>query len=129
MNKINSYRDLIVWQKSIDLVEKIYSLLKSFPDDERFGLISQMKRSSISIPSNIAEGFGLSSKNYVRFLRISRGSLHELETQLMIAIRLNFMKQNAEIENLMGQIGKILTSIINKIQVSNTNPQSLTPNS
>ena len=129
MNKINSYRDLIVWQKSIDLVEKIYSLLKSFSDDERFGLISQMKRSSISIPSNIAEGFGQSSKNYVRFLRISRGSLHELETQLMIAIRLNFMRQNAEIENLMEQIGKILTSIINKIQISNTNPQSLTPNS
>ena len=69
---VNSYKELIVWQKSIILVGKIYSLTKKFPNDERFGLISQLNRASVSIPANIAEGWGRESrKNYIQFLRIS----------------------------------------------------------
>lgn len=85
MSQIKSYKELIVWQKSMVLVSDIYKVSASFPDSEKFGLTSQMRRASVSIPSNIAEGWGrLSRKNYIQFLRISRGSLFELETQLLI---------------------------------------------
>ena len=77
------YRDLLVWQKAMDLVEEIYSLTEDFPDQEIFGLTQQIKRAAISIPSNIAEGQGQSSKKaFNRFLIIAQGSLNELETQL-----------------------------------------------
>jgi four helix bundle protein len=80
---MKSYRDLIVWQKSMSLVTEVYKLTRQLPDEERFGLISQIKRSSVSIPSNIAEGYGRNYRNdYIRFLQISRGSLYECQTQL-----------------------------------------------
>jgi len=83
MIALKSYKELIVWQKSMTLVKELYKLTESFPENEKFGLTSQMRRASISIPSNIAEGWGrLSRKNYIQFLRISRGSLFELETQI-----------------------------------------------
>ena len=73
-NKINSYKDLIVWQKSIALVTEIYKLTKTFPAEEKFGIVNQLNRAVESIPANIAEGWGReSSKNYLQFLRISRG--------------------------------------------------------
>ncbi len=73
-NKINSYKDLIVWQKSIALVTEIYKLTKTFPAEEKFGIVNQLNRAVVSIPANIAEGWGReSSKNYLQFLRISRG--------------------------------------------------------
>lgn len=73
-NKINSYKDLIVWQKSIALVTEIYKLTKAFPAEEKFGIVNQLNRAVVSIPANIAEGWGReSSKNYLQFLRISRG--------------------------------------------------------
>jgi four helix bundle protein len=76
---MKSYRDLIVWNKSISLVTLIYFALKKFPDEEKFGLVSQIKRSSVSIPSNIAEGYGRNyTKDYSRFLQIARGSLYEM---------------------------------------------------
>jgi len=90
VSSLKSYKELLVWQKSMMLVSKIYELTRKLPEDERFGLISQMRRSSVSIPSNIAEGWGrLSRKNYIQFLRISRGSLYELETQILITKQLN----------------------------------------
>ena len=77
---VNSYKELIIWQKSMVLVSKVYSLTKKFPNDEKYGLVSQLNRASVSIPANIAEGWGRESrKNFVQFLRISRGSLFELE--------------------------------------------------
>tara|TARA_B100000809_G_scaffold138551_1_gene136164 strand:+ start:31082 stop:31348 length:267 start_codon:yes stop_codon:yes gene_type:complete len=85
MSGLKTYKELIVWQKSILLVKEIYALVISFPEDEKFGLTSQIKRAFVSIPSNIAEGWGRASrKNYIQFLRISRGSLYEVETQLII---------------------------------------------
>ena len=94
MNSIQSNRDLIVWQKSMDLVTLIYKIAKYFPDEEKFGLSSQIKRSAISIPSNIAEGYGRNyRKDYSRFLQIARGSLFECQTQLEIGVNLSFTKE------------------------------------
>ncbi len=117
MNKVNSYKELIVWQKSILLTTTIYILLRSFPEDEKFGLASQIRRSVISIPSNIAEGFGRgTTKSFLQFLYISRGSLYELETQLYIAKELSFCQENKEIDNLLLEIGKMLNAMINKLK-------------
>ncbi|WP_411766942.1 four helix bundle protein [Winogradskyella sp. A3E31] len=80
---MKTYRDLIVWQKSLKFVALVYELTKKFPEEERFGLTSQIKRSSVSIPSNIAEGCGRNyTKDYSRFLQIARGSLYEMKTQI-----------------------------------------------
>lgn len=91
---MKSYRDLIVWQKGMTLVVDIYKITKYFPDEEKFGLTSQIRRCVVSIPSNIAEGYGRNyTKDYVRFLQIARGSLFECQTQLEIAVNLNFINQ------------------------------------
>ena len=88
---LQSYRFLEVWQRGIDLVELIYKLSAAFPSDERFGLTSQVRRAAVSIPSNIAEGYGRSHRgDYLRFLSIARGSLSDVETQLIVAGRLKF---------------------------------------
>lgn len=117
MSTLNSYKELIVWQKSMILVKEIYLISATFPSDEKFGLISQMRKSSVSIPSNIAEGWGrLSKKNYVQFLRISRGSLFELETQLLITKELNYISDCESIKNLIIEISKMLNSLIKKIE-------------
>jgi len=109
MSSIKSYKELIVWQKSITLVKKIYKITEYFPPSEQFGLTSQMRRASVSIPSNIAEGWGrLSRKNYIQFLRISRGSLFELETQILIIKELEYINDSEAIENLITEISKML---------------------
>ncbi len=116
---IKSYKELLVWQKSMLLVTEIYDITKSFPEEEKFGLTSQMCRSSVSIPSNIAEGWGrFSRKNYIQFLRVARGSLFELETQLLIAKELKYIKINtvSELENLIIEISKMLNSLIKKLE-------------
>jgi four helix bundle protein len=88
---LQTYRDLKVWQKAMDLVEQIYTLTKTFPDEERFGLTSQMRRAAVSVPANIAEGYGRKHRgDYLHHLSMARGSLMELETHLMIAVRLRF---------------------------------------
>ena len=118
---MNSYRDLIVWQKSIELVTLIYKLVDSFPKEEKYSLISQIKRSAISVPSNIAEGYGRNySKDYSRFLQIARGSLYELQTQIEIAKRIWFVKDKniIIIEELSIEIEKMLNSLIKKIKSS-----------
>jgi four helix bundle protein len=117
--EIKSYKDLIVWQRSMNVVEFIYKLTDDFPPKESFGLVSQMRRAAVSIPSNIAEGYGRQSKgSYTQFLSIARGSLFELETQLEICIRLKYVQQ-AESEKLlleMTEISKMLSSLISKIR-------------
>lgn len=91
---MKSYKDLIVWQKSMSLVNEIYLTTKSFPEEEKFSLVSQMRRSAISIPSNIAEGYGRGSKSeYARFVKIARGSMYELDTQMEIAKSQKFLTQ------------------------------------
>jgi four helix bundle protein len=92
MSSINSYKDLLVWQKGIVLVVKVYKLVKSFPQEELYALSSQIKRAAVSIPSNISEGYGRNTdKSFSYFLDISRGSLNELETQLIIAKELELI--------------------------------------
>jgi four helix bundle protein len=125
MNSIKTYKDLLIWQKGIVLTDDIYSLVKTFPNDEIYSLTSQIKRSTISIPSNIAEGFGRNStKSYLNFLKISRGSLFELETQLIIAKNQNFIQNIELFDKIMKMIteeGKMINSYINKLDKSTNN--------
>ncbi len=116
--KSGTYKDLIVWQKSIRLVTDIYTLSKNFPIDERYGLVSQLNRAVISVSANIAEGWGRElSKNYLQFLRISRGSLMEVETMILISKNLNFItdKDYIEIQSKIEEVGKILQGLIKSI--------------
>ena len=95
MKEIKYYKDLLIWQKGIKIVILVYQLVKSFPKEEIYALTSQLKRASVSIPSNIAEGYGRNSdKSFSHFLDISRGSLFEIETQLIIAKELGFISDD-----------------------------------
>lgn len=118
---MQSHKELIVWQKGIELVKTIYALTKTFPKSEVFSPSNQMRRAVVSIPSNIAEGYLRgSSQEYVRFLGIALGSVAELETQLIIAKELGFGSKN-ELKNaelLIVEILKILSVIIKKLRVS-----------
>jgi len=96
-----NYRNLDIWINSVILVEEVYKVSKNFPKDERFGLTSQMRRSSISIPSNIAEGCSGSKTRLKNYLRISLGSANELETQIIISANLNYLK---DIDKLMSSL-------------------------
>lgn len=115
---MKSYRDLIVWQKAMQLVVDIYLITGKLPDEERFGLVSQIRRSAVLIPSNIAEGYGRNyTKDYIRFLQIARGSLFECQTQLEIALNLKFIT-TSDIESVTFvsvEIEKMLNSLINKL--------------
>lgn len=92
-NRVAGYRDLKVWQLGMEITERIYHITNSFPSDERFGLTSQMRRAAVSVPANIAEGHARGfTKDYVRFLAVSVGSLAEVETFLELSIRLGFGK-------------------------------------
>ena len=118
---VKNYRDLIVWQKAMKLVTEIYKHTKSFPEDERYGLTSQLRRSSVSLPSNMAEGYGRNStQDYIRFLRIANGSLFELQTQLEIARNLSFITGEvfAELYESSREIERMLSSLIKKINPS-----------
>jgi four helix bundle protein len=117
--KIESYKDLIVWQKGIEIVNDIYNLTKYFPKDELYSLTSQMRRASISIPANIAEGWGRgTTKNYIQFLEISRGSLFELEALIIISTNQSFLTQDKcnEIGIKINEIGKMLNGLITKLE-------------
>lgn len=115
---MNSYKELIVWQKSIDLVEKIFKVTDMFPKSELYGLTSQMRRAAVAIPSNIAEGAGRQhTKEFIQFLAIAEGSATELETQLIIAERLKFLSkvEYDEIAILQLEIFKMLRVLIKKL--------------
>ena len=116
--KIHDYRKLVVWQKSIDLVVKIYGIVKELPEEEKYALSDQLRRASISIPSNIAEGYGrIYNKELLHFLTISRGSLYEVETQLIIGKELGFFT-DSKIEPallLITEISKMLATLIKKL--------------
>jgi four helix bundle protein len=115
---INSFKELIVWQKSYNLCLKVYFLTETFPKHEQFNLVSQIRRCSISIPSNIAEGSKRSTKkDYSNFLSIAEGSLAELETQLMLSKDLNFISEKdfKETSSLITEVGKMLHVLILKL--------------
>lgn len=113
--KIVTHKDLKVWQKSMDLVVTIYQVSSNFPSGEKYGLTSQMRRSAVSIPSNISEGAARNStKEYIRFLYIALGSLSELETQLMIANRLEQL--NNRLDEEITELRKMLIALIKKLE-------------
>jgi four helix bundle protein len=118
VQKIKTYRDLVVWQKSMALVVEIYRLTKSFPKEELYGLSSQIRRCVVSIPSNMAEGYGRSSTNeYIRFLRVAISSLYELQTQIEISFNLHYLtKSNFDkIYELSREIERMLSSLLKKL--------------
>lgn len=129
---IKSYRDLEVWQKSRALVTAVYRLTKSFPKEEIYGLSSQLQRSSVSIPSNIAEGKSRrTTKEYMRFLDIAYGSLAEIETQLYISCDLGYTQEDKITDLLDGyaEIGKMLNGLINSLEKKLSSSATLNPES
>ncbi len=119
MSEIKSYRDLRVWREAMNLTEGCYRFSSGLPRDELFGLTSQIRRAAVSVPANIAEGYGRESKgSYVNFLRTAQGSLKELETHLILTQRLKF--GNIELaENLLSQcdaVGRMLHGLIRNVQ-------------
>lgn len=115
---MHNFKKLDVWMKSMDLASEIYLLTNSFPNVERFGLISQMQRSAVSAPSNIAEGSAKSSnKDFSRFLEMSIGSLFELETQLILATRLKYLESEVSIstQNKINELQKMIIGFKNKL--------------
>ena len=114
---MKDHKDLDVWKQSMVLVEDIYALTKNFPSDEKYGLSSQIKRAVVSVPSNIAEGAGRKGdKEFIQFLYIAMGSLSELETQLILANRLQFTNS---IESYLNQIEKIKKMLFGLIRYVN----------
>lgn len=116
--KIKSYRDLIVWQKSISLSTRIYEITAAYPASEQFGLTSQTRRSSVSVGANIAEGYGRNStQDYIRFLNIACGSLFELQTLMIIARNLKLLddKKYTEMDKETREIERMLCSLIQKL--------------
>ena len=132
-NPIRSYQDLEAWKLGIGLTKSVYRITGSFPDAERFGLVSQLRRASVSIPSNIAEGWGRgSTAEYARFLKIARGSLFEIETQLIIAAELGFVAEHDRraLTDETKQCGRVLSGLLRSIEAKldrGTQPQSLIP--
>ena len=115
---IADYRELVVWQKAMDLVEESYKITKLLPKDESFGLASQIRRAAVSIPSNIAEGQARhTKKEFLNFLSIARGSKAELDTQIQICIRLSYLTQTQAQTALAlcEEVGKMLFSIMQKL--------------
>jgi four helix bundle protein len=116
---IKSYRDLLCWQKAMGLVTDVYRITGKFPKEELYGLTSQVRRCAVSIPSNIAEGFGRHSTNdYIRFLQIASGSLYELQTQIEISCNLGYVDKSnlSKILELINEIERMLSTLISKLQ-------------
>lgn len=114
---IRSYRDLVVWQKSMDLVDAIYELSARFPEDEKYALTSQIRRAAVSVPSNIAEGHGRQRGDYARHLVIANGSLKEIETQIIIAGRQNYItrEETQPAWHMCQEVGKMLLALIKSL--------------
>lgn len=116
---IKTYKDLFVWQKSIQLVKHVYQVCEKFPEKEKFGVCSQLQRASVSIPANIAEGWGRETKSYyVNFLRISKGSLAEVETLLIVAKELGYLDNDAYkvIEEKTEEVSRMLNALIRSLK-------------
>jgi four helix bundle protein len=115
----DSFKDLVVWQRAIEMSLAIYKLTPSFPPSERFGLTSQLRRASVSVASNIAEGYGKSSKGeYLSFLGHARGSNGEVQTQLIISRGLGFGPQESlsQAESLSNEVGRMLVVMMSRLK-------------
>ncbi len=118
MSDIKSFKDLLVWQKGRVLVKMIYQLTMPFPAEEKFGLTNQLRRAGVSIPSNIAEGWGRNSTgSYIQFLRIAKGSLCEAETQLILAYDLGYLKEQElkSVTDSIDELSRMLRSLIDTL--------------
>lgn len=118
---LRTYRDLIVWQEAMDLVEACYELTETFPARENFGLTSQIRRCAVSIPTNIAEGYGRDSgASYVHFLKIARGSVRELDTLLLISARVKATTPEAaeHIASKLDRVARLLHGLIRSVERS-----------
>ena len=114
-NDVRSYKDLVAWQKSMDLVTAVYRASQGFPKEEIFGLVSQIRRAAVSVPSNIAEGHARTSKKeFQYFLSNARGSLAELETQLTIAHQLAYIDETGinQLLDRLGEVGRIVNGLL-----------------
>jgi four helix bundle protein len=119
MAAITSYRDLIVWQKSMALAEQCYAVTDQFPRDERFGLTAQIRRAAVSIPSNLAEGHNRRSRQaFANHVAIALGSQAELETQLQLAVRLRFLSESAASPVLAqaSEVGRLLHGLVQSLE-------------
>ncbi len=119
MATVRNYRELIVWQKAMDLVELVYQATKQFPKEELYGLTSQVRRSAVSIPSNIAEGQARkSTAEFLNFLSIANGSRAEMETQILLAQRLNYVTTDTvqPILNLSEEVNRLLNGLMNSLK-------------
>jgi len=118
-SKIESYRDLKVWQEAMNIAVYCYEITKEYPSEERYGMTSQIRRAATSIPANIAEGYGREyTAEYIQFLRIAQGSLKELETHLLLSIRVNLTtaeKVNSILKKTE-EVGKMLRALIRALQ-------------
>ena len=119
MATVRNYRELIVWQKAMDLVELVYQATKQFPTEELYGLTSQVRRSAVSIPSNIAEGQARkSTAEFLNFLSIANGSRAEMETQILLAQRLKYVTNDTaqQILNLSEEANRLLNGLMNSLK-------------
>ena len=117
---METHKDLRVWQQSIEMVTSIYKMTKAFPKDELFGLVSQMRRAAVSVPSNIAEGYARGTdKEKLHFLRISSGSMSEIETQLILSLNLGYIGQETynELSEQITSVWKQLNALISSIKM------------
>jgi four helix bundle protein len=121
--RIRTYRDLLVWQKAMEMVEAVYRATEAFESNEKFGLVSQMRRAAVSVPSNIAEGFGRGGKaEFHRHLAIARGSLFELQTQAEVARRLGWIRGDAlgDLRERTQEVDRLLSGLMRSVKKRET---------
>ena len=135
---MKDYKELEVWQKAVNLVVDIYRLTKNFPIEEKYGLVSQIRRSATSFPANIAEGWGRgSTKEYINFLMIARGSLMELDTHLIVSQNLGFLNPKEDpfkkVQDQIMRVGMMLNRLIQSLKMRSSSrtprPETRAPNS
>lgn len=121
MSSVQSYKDLLIWKKGIEIVKEVYFLSKQLPKNEEYAISDQIRRAAVSIPANIAEGYGrASTKNYLYFIRIARGSLFEVETLLtvMTEVELIYVEHAETLSELLIEEGKMINSFIKSLEKS-----------
>ena len=124
-SKIKSYQDLLVWQKGMDLVTEAYRVTRKLPPHEAYGLAAQMQRAAVSIPSNIAEGFGRHHRREnLQHLAFANGSLKEVETQALITVRLGYLQEEDTqvLMQMADELGRMLNGLMRKLRMVRTNP-------
>jgi four helix bundle protein len=126
--RVSSYKDLVVWQKSVELVTEIYAATAKFPREEAFGLTSQLRRCAVSVPSNIAEGQGRATRGeFIQFLAHARGSLFELETQVHIAGKLGYLSGecHGRLGSRVEEVARILNGLLTSLGVARRKPSTI----